>query len=880
MAYNKTKHLNAAQKYLQQGKMPQAILEYQQILKNEPKDQVTLMTLGDLFVRQGETFQALEYFERLAKIFLNDGFTTKAIAIYKKVAKLAPEESRPLERLAELYVQQGVLSEARPLFLQLAEMQLKAGRQPQAASLLRKLLEAEPENLRVQIRLAELHLSMGQQKEAIELFHGAMQKIFEQGDHAEALRLADRILQLDPRHQATFVLKVKVLTAAGKGAEAGRLLDTLPDRDEGGETTSMLLGLYMDSGETAKAADLAEKVFARDPKQYTVPHRIAGSLLESGNVERAQAMLGLIRNAMIDSGEHEALAQTLSRLIERKPGQLEPLEWLVDLYGRASDSFRMPDALAQLAYAYETSGDDAMAMATYEKLLERTPEDETTRRKFQSMRAKMGLEPISGEIAPAVKTEQSEEAPKPAGPVAVEPVLDEETQRYVTQALTDVDLFSSYGLTQKAIDLLESVLTRAPRETTVLERLLDLSVGAGNDRRTTELASTLEKIAIERDDRAASERFAELRRRFQRAAGISAPQEPAPKPAPAAPVVAQEFVVPVVAAELDEPVAETAPQPTAEAAPESRAPEPMGIPMPVESVVHEVDLSDEWAALSEQLESTMLEDSGAKAAEAAAPYADTHSETPVLIPAEREHAQTGGASEAPSFDLEPQSSAPTGMAESESMTVNSLVADLTKDLDSATASLGSTADSRPVAAKQSAPPPRAAKTPPGRPASGNGVPVPEIVGPLSGPLGDLFEEFRSELGESAKEDEDLETHYNLGIAYREMGLLEEAISEFQKVASSADKGPAFRYAMQCSTLLGLAFMEKGQPAIAAIWYERALKTPGLDQESILALRYDLGVAQELAGDTQAAFSSFSQVYAMNIDYRDVSERIALLGKAR
>ena len=83
MAYNKTKHLDAAHKYLQQGKMPQAIAEYQHILKNEPKDQVTLMTLGDLFVRQGETFQALEYFERLAKIFLNDGFTTKAIAIYR-----------------------------------------------------------------------------------------------------------------------------------------------------------------------------------------------------------------------------------------------------------------------------------------------------------------------------------------------------------------------------------------------------------------------------------------------------------------------------------------------------------------------------------------------------------------------------------------------------------------------------------------------------------------------------------------------------------------------------------------------------------------------------------------------------------------------------
>ena len=163
--------------------------------------------------------------------------------------------------------------------------------------------------------------------------------------------------------------------------------------------------------------------------------------------------------------------------------------------------------------------------------------------------------------------------------------------------------------------------------------------------------------------------------------------------------------------------------------------------------------------------------------------------------------------------------------------------------------------------------------------------VPQRLRPANGtsaegPLGDLFEEFRSELGELNKEDEDLETHYNLGIAYREMGLLEEAISEFQKVAQSAAHGPAFRYAMQCSTLLGVTFMEKGQPAIAAIWYERALKTPGLDQESILALRYDLGVAQELAGERSAAFKSFSQVYAINIDYRDVSERIALLGKPR
>ena len=149
----------------------------------------------------------------------------------------------------------------------------------------------------------------------------------------------------------------------------------------------------------------------------------------------------------------------------------------------------------------------------------------------------------------------------------------------------------------------------------------------------------------------------------------------------------------------------------------------------------------------------------------------------------------------------------------------------------------------------------------------------------SGPLKEVFDEFRSELGEmGGEEEEDLETHYNLGIAFREMGLLEEAISEFQKVAKATDRGRAFPYTMQCCTFLGLAFMDKGQPGVAAIWYDRALRTPDLDPESVLALRYDLGVAQESAGEPAAALKTFSQVYAMNIDYRDVGERIATLQK--
>src|SRR6202040_618554 len=125
------------------------------------------------------------------------GFLTKAIAVYKRIAKLAPEEIRPLEKLADLYVQQGVMSEARPLFLQLAEIHLKNNRQPEAVALLKKLLMAEPDNLRIQVRLADLYQAMGQTREAVDAYISASQRALARGDHAECERLPGTKTKMD-----------------------------------------------------------------------------------------------------------------------------------------------------------------------------------------------------------------------------------------------------------------------------------------------------------------------------------------------------------------------------------------------------------------------------------------------------------------------------------------------------------------------------------------------------------------------------------------------------------------------------------------------------------------------------------------------------------
>jgi tetratricopeptide (TPR) repeat protein len=843
MAFNKAKHLESAQKYLGQGKLAQAINEYKQILKVEPQDQVTLMTVGDLYVRDGDIKSALEHFEALARAFLSDGFNSKAIAIYKKIAKLAPEETKPLEKLAELYVAQGVMSEARSLYLQLAETHLRANRTELAVGVLRQLLDLEPDNLRVQLRLAELYISINQRGEAALAYLNCAHRMLDHGHFSEALKFADQALKADPANARARTVKARALAATGNVPEAITLLEKAADASAGADTTQLLVEFYIQAQKPDRAVELARKVFAVSPERFSVVYDVAVHLLDGGEAERSLELLNEIRQPMLAAADYDRLTQVLNNLVERLPGRLEPLEWLVDAYRRSSDSFRLNDGLDQLAEALVATGQLERAQGIFQELVEREPTDENNRRRLDQVRARLGLPALEGVPAPPAPPEPPASAPTVSeAVVAAAPdetgEFDEETQHFITQSLTDVDLFSSYGLTQKAVDLLEKVLQRAPRHTVVLEKLLDLHLGAGNDRRTAELAAQLEQICTSRGDTANATRFSELGRRFQRAARLTAEEAPAAAPA------AAEFTI---------PSAEAVPESSVQPAGTSEAP-PQG-----EAGVHEVDLSDEWAALSRMTSEPAAAHPPPPAAEAP-PGEITLSldEGPTsAAPAAEEAAEV--------FDYElqaetPSTPAPVAAPPPAQMTSKQLLSDLVAEVDDL--------EFAPAAPKEAAAP--AVHAAAAAPGSGESVDQ----------LKEVFNDFRQQLGEmgAGEEVEDLETHYNLGIAYREMGLLEEAIGEFQRVGKAVQAGHSFRYAMQCFTLLGLSFMDKGQPQVAAMWYERALQTPGLDQESVLALRYDLGIAQELAGSVQDALKSFTQVYAMNIDYRDIAERIAALQK--
>ena len=130
----------------------------------------------------------------------------------------------------------------------------------------------------------------------------------------------------------------------------------------------------------------------------------------------------------------------------------------------------------------------------------------------------------------------------------------------------------------------------------------------------------------------------------------------------------------------------------------------------------------------------------------------------------------------------------------------------------------------------------------------------------------IFREFKKGV-EQQLSPEDHETHYNLGIAYKEMGLTDEAIGEFQV----ASKDPL--HAVECCSMLGLCFLEKRLPQLAIKWYHKGLETPGIREEEKLGLQYDLASLFADLGDRDSAYKTLLEIYGTNASFRDVGDRL-------
>jgi tetratricopeptide (TPR) repeat protein len=176
-------------------------------------------------------------------------------------------------------------------------------------------------------------------------------------------------------------------------------------------------------------------------------------------------------------------------------------------------------------------------------------------------------------------------------------------------------------------------------------------------------------------------------------------------------------------------------------------------------------------------------------------------------------------------------------------------------------------------------------------ANGSSQPSPVVAAPLSNMniapapvyqidagLAEVFEEYRlSAEGEAeTASNGDYETHFNLGLAYKEMDLFEEALEEFQVAVSMVAPGDGTPRFLQCCNLLGHCFMRNGVPQLALKWFADGLNAEGASEDERQALRYELAATYEHVGELNRAIALFTEVYGKNVSYRGVNERLRAL----
>jgi tetratricopeptide (TPR) repeat protein len=133
------------------------INKYEKILEETPDDRNALNALGDLHAKRGDAAKACEYYLQVGGLYAKDGFTLKAIAVYKKAQRAQPNVVHTYVDLADLYVQKGLIGEAKSNYLTAAEMHAAAGAKHESLDIYRKIADLDPDNINIRTKLAAMY---------------------------------------------------------------------------------------------------------------------------------------------------------------------------------------------------------------------------------------------------------------------------------------------------------------------------------------------------------------------------------------------------------------------------------------------------------------------------------------------------------------------------------------------------------------------------------------------------------------------------------------------------------------------------------------------------------------------------------------------------
>ncbi|HLL76628.1 MAG TPA: tetratricopeptide repeat protein [Pyrinomonadaceae bacterium] len=815
MGFDKAKTISAAEKYIAQGKITQALQEYARVVERDPNDFASLNMLGDLYARLKRGEEAVAHFLRVAEHYREQGFTLKAVAMYKKILRQGVSVPGVARNLAALYEQQGLYVEAREQYMQLAEDAARAGQTRDSLEALRRIADFDPRNVDIRLRLAEGCAAEGMGREASDAYVEAGELLLARGDARQALDCYKSAHGINPASHAVLRGLVAACSALGEADEAAQVLERVAaERPDDLELRAMLARAYVDAEDATAAERATESLVAADATNFPLLFDVTRLYLRRSYVNEAVRVLSRAVEPALNGRQEAALLDILSEALARDPEHIEALKLLLRIYTWQRDDERMRVTLERLAEAAQTHNLAEEERRALEHLVRLVPFDQSYHER---------LEALGGASPPGARAETPG---VPGGSPAYEIPSFDAAPSNGGQTLYDFDPFAAAA-------------APPPQPAAFEFEWNSVAAPAAGEAATAPSAHVDPSVS-----------FADLNEDFAEPAATTAPAGRS-----AFDLSFEQTIIEDATPSTQDEGEGVA---TADSATESPAPAAAG--------------GRTEAVLRQELESVdfYLEQGYADIARDTLDMLERQFGAGAEIAARRARLNGGGAAH-PDSDASPAVAEP---AQAEPVAPAAPHAEETITFDDFAAfdfEAAPPAEAPPEPATPASTPrtsaPLAAQSPS---SNGNGR-APAIDPGLAA----VFDEFRESVeGDDAEaQDDDYETCYNLGLAYREMGLLDEAVEQFQRAANVSARGAEPSRLLQCCNMLGHCFVQKGLPRPAAHWFERGLKLPELTDDERQALRYELASAYEQMGDIDRAIDTFSEIYGIDVSYRGVAERL-------
>jgi tetratricopeptide (TPR) repeat protein len=490
--------IKEAQKFLARGQVDKAIAEWEKLAREYP-DGNTFNTIGDLYLKKNDRTDAVESYHKAANYFRQEGFSLKALALYKKILNINPADANALFYLGELNEGKGLITDAIKFYLAAADGLAKEGQKERLLEIYEKILALSPSNIPLRNKVAEIYYKEGLISEAVKQYLHIARIYTEKGETEKSIEFYRKILGIQPLNRESILDLNSLYEKAGdieKAIEQIREATNLFPQD-----TDILLRsaeIHIMAERFGEARDYLRQITELEPANIKARRLLGDIYRKEGDKEKAwQEYLSILDDMLLEENYEDAI--NLLNLFK----DIDPVETgkrLVSLYMQLNDHPQAIRELTSLGDVFIGKDKQREALNCFKEALKMSPDDDSLKGKVIELEKEIGKEHIS---------------------IGVEKTIEE--------AIIEADVYLRYGLYDNARDLLEAFKIKEAENIDLHVRLKSLYIDTGDKEQAVAKCLILHELYNRAGDSANSRQMIKEAREINpedpRLAGFAAPPE-------------------------------------------------------------------------------------------------------------------------------------------------------------------------------------------------------------------------------------------------------------------------------------------------------------------------------------------------------------------